>query len=217
MRKYQRYVFTAFVLISVFTLAFSDVSVAQQKKGKKPQQQGIVPVPKPPKPQKKLIITLRFNKGCRVTYPQGERIQITFRVNVDSYLTLYAIDTSGFASVLFPNQHHRDNFVKKGQLYRMPDRHYAYDLMIQGPPGTEYLEAVASTNPYYRWVFGQGVPPWYSIWGFNDSGAKNPDQMRSGIESYMVDQAPKIEGYGIAEVPKDGDLYGTATCFYQIR
>ena len=195
------------------------MGVAQQKKKqqKEAEPQAIVPAPKPPKPQKKLKITLNINKKCGAAYRQGENIQISFRANVDSYLTLYAVDASGFVSVMFPNQHHRDNAVKKGRIYKMPDRNYAYDFMIQGPPGTEYLEAVASTSPYYHWIFGQGTPPWYSAWGFNDQSVKNPDQMRSGIESYMVDQAPEIEGYGIIEVPKDGDLYGTATCFYQIR
>lgn len=115
-------------------------------------------------------VDIWFDKQCGAAYKQGEKIIINFRTSADSYLTVYDIDTRGQVSVLFPNRHQPDNFVRGGQTYSVPDRSYSYDLVIEGPEGIEYVDAVASTDPYYHWNYNQGEPQWVREWGLTGRG-----------------------------------------------
>ncbi len=126
-----------------------------------------------PKPRDEVKVDVWFDKQCGTSYKQQEKIIINFRTNVDSYLTVYDIDTRGQVSVLFPNRHQPDNFVRRGRTYSIPDASYSYDLVVEGPEGIEYVDAVSSTDPYYHWNFNQGEPHWTREWGLSGRNYSN--------------------------------------------
>jgi len=80
-------------------------------------------------------------------YRLGE--EITFHVQVvrDCYLNLININPNGDLTLLFPNQHHPDNFVHAGQTLNIPENYYGFRLKIQPPCGFENVYALASDRP----------------------------------------------------------------------
>ena len=113
-----------------------------------------------PQPRDRVNVDAWFDKQCGASYGQGEKILISFRTTVDAYVTVYDIDTRGNVSVLFPNRHYPDNFVRGNRTYTMPNRDYTYDLVVEGPEGIEYVDVIASADPYYHWDYNRGEPRW---------------------------------------------------------
>lgn len=109
-------------------------------------------------------VKIWMNKACGSPFYPGEKALIYFTADADGYITLYDIDTQGNVLVIFPNRYTPDNFVRAGQTLQLPALEADYDLIVEGPEGIEYIEAVASTNPYYRWDYRQGQPRWLKEW-----------------------------------------------------
>lgn len=87
-------------------------------------------------------------------YYQGDEITISFRTNRDSYVAIYNIDTRGRVNLIFPTSPAENGWVQGGRTYRLPGTYDSYSLTVQGPAGTEYLQAVASREPL-------PIPAWY--------------------------------------------------------
>jgi hypothetical protein len=94
-----------------------------------------------------LDIEVWVDKGEGATYYPGEKIKVYFKASRDCYVVLYNIDTKGYVSLLYPNDRSDDCYVEGGRTYRIPDRLDDYDLTVDGPEGTEYIQAVASFDP----------------------------------------------------------------------
>lgn len=94
-----------------------------------------------------LDIEVWVDKGEGATYYPGEKIKVYFKASRDCYVVLYNIDTKGYVSLLYPNDRSDDCYVEGGRTYRIPDRLDDYDLTVDGPEGTEYMQAVASFDP----------------------------------------------------------------------
>ena len=133
-----------------------------------------------PVPRNQINIEAWFDKPCGSAYAQGEKIMINFRTNADGYVTIYDIDTRSQVSVMFPNPNFPDNFVRANQIYTMPNPSYPYDLLVEGPEGIEYVDFVASSDPYYHWDYKQGEPRWANEWG-----------LKGGQERALKQIAPK--------------------------
>lgn len=240
MRKYQFHVLLTVLVVCVFTIGSPVLGFAQLRRGEtvRPEARKIVP-----QPRNNMKINLWFDKQCGMPYKQGEKIIINFQTNADGYLTLYDIDTRGEVSVLFPNRHQPDNFVRAGRTYTLPDVSYPYDLLVEGPEGIEYVDAVASTDSYYHWNYKQGEPGWIRDWGlkgrkFSGSPSQNyqksseyknrPRELGStGKDSlarnftYSNQLRDNIQSKivarprGVVESPREED-YGTATCYFYV-
>jgi outer membrane protein OmpA-like peptidoglycan-associated protein len=198
-----------------------------------------------PVPRDQINVEAWFDKQCGASYRQGEKIVINFRTNVDGYVTVYDIDTRGQVSVLFPNQHYPDNFVRANQVYSMPNPSYTYDLIIEGPEGIEYVDVVASTDPYYHWSYNQGEPRWVYDWGLKGRQERDikrqpssdyersaeyknrPQQLgdagkRSIIENYAKSQQLREQIRSkIVTRPRDTQRpgyedYATTTCYFYV-
>ena len=139
----------------------------------------IIPVPRDNTNTNKLNIEAWFDKPCGAAYAQGEKIMINFRTNADGYVTVYDIDTRGQVIVMFPNPNFPDNFVRANQTYTMPNPSYTYDLIVQGPEGIEYVDFVASPDPYYHWDYKQGEPRWVDEWGLKGSQERDLKRLSS--------------------------------------
>ncbi len=82
------------------------------------------------------------------TYRIGEKAVFFFKTNVDAYVTLLNIGTSGTITVLFPNSWDKKNFVQGGKVYRLPPKSADYRFDMTGPPGTEVLKAIATLDAH---------------------------------------------------------------------
>lgn len=130
-----------------------------------PAEDRVIVTPREPEPLDEIDAELWFDKACGATYQQGEKVIVNFRTTADAYVTIYDIDTTGNVSILFPNREHPDNFVQANQTYTFPNQNYSYDLIVEGPEGIEYIDLVASTDPYYHWNYNRDDPPWLYEWG----------------------------------------------------
>ncbi len=83
----------------------------------------------------------------KAEYRVGEQFRVKVRASQDCYLTLVDVGTSGGVTVIFPNHHARDNAVKAGVTYTIPDPAAGFDFMVSGPPGRELIRAIASRAP----------------------------------------------------------------------
>ncbi len=124
----------AFVFLSALTMVlFGDASV-----------QDIIITPTQPST---LTIKVWTDRGAGATYYLGNNINVYFKTSQDAYVTIYDYTTSGQLKIIFPNFFQRDNFVRGGITYVIPNPNYNYNFTVIGPNGREIIEAIASTNP----------------------------------------------------------------------
>jgi len=108
-----------------------------------------------------LDIEVWTNKDEGETFGQGENLVIYFRVNRDSYVTIYDLDTKGNINLLFPFSSEDEHFVEAGLVYTIPDYYDDYVLRVNGPPGLEFIQAIASQT-YFE------IPEWPNNFRDND-------------------------------------------------
>jgi len=93
-------------------------------------------------------IRVWVDKGNGGVYTIGEKLLIFFKANHDCFLKLYHTDSAGNILQLFPNQYSRDNFIKAGRVYIIPDESYDFDFVVKLPLGSEIIKAIASLQPF---------------------------------------------------------------------
>ena len=132
-----------------------------------------------------LEIELWADRDNEDTYYEGDNITLYFRTNRDAYVTLYNIDARGNVFLLYPQHPEDPHFVRGGTTYELPDRRDDYDLWITGPPGVEFVQAVASLRPF-------DVPEdWPSYYGSNRRSGRYPSSSLrvddENIEEFIFD------------------------------
>lgn len=162
-----------------------------------------------------LDIKVWTEKDEGAVYRPGEPIKVYFKASRDCYVTLYNIDTEGKVHILFPYGYKESNFVEGDQVYRLPKLSRHKRLIVTGPAGVEYIQAVASLHPF-------PVPIWPRYY---DLSFKLGIRFRKGPLKAGVDYIDRIYGdpfVGMVRidrllVPSDFD-YGTVvtnfTSFY---
>ncbi len=103
---------------------------------------------------RKLDADVWINKDEGGVYRPGESMRVYFRTSGDAYLLVFNIDTDGYIHLIYPYGAGDTPFVEGGRSYRIPARSDPYDLVADGPPGVEYVVAVASPYPFQNL-------PWY--------------------------------------------------------
>ncbi len=93
----------------------------------------------------------------KTSYRIGDRLQIFLRIGAQSYVYVYDVDPAGRVSQVFPNSFSRQNLLNAG-TYTLPDG--PYTLAITGPEGTEYLHAIAITQPIDLGLNGMQNTSW---------------------------------------------------------
>ncbi len=91
-----------------------------------------------------LDIEVWTNKEEGASFGQGENLVIYFRANYDCYVTIYDLDTKGNINLLYPFSPEDDNYIEGGMVYTIPDYYDDYVLRVNGDPGLEFIQAVAS-------------------------------------------------------------------------
>ncbi len=81
----------------------------------------------------------------RKTYQIGEPVTFYFYSAKDGYLNLVDFGTSDKVHVIFPNRLQRDNFIKGGEVVKIPMKQEdEFRFRVKGPEGVEVVKAVFS-------------------------------------------------------------------------
>jgi hypothetical protein len=112
----------------------------------------------------RLDVDVWVNKDEGGVYRPGESMRIYFRTNAGAYVLLYNIDTEGYIHLVYPYGPADPPFVQAGRTCVVPSRSDPYELVADGPPGVEYVVALASPVPFRNlpWYLadtGRGGPP----------------------------------------------------------
>lgn len=111
-----------------------------------------------------LDIEVWTNKEEGESFGQGENLVVYFRTNRDAYVTIYDLDTKGNINLLYPYDYRDENYVEGGVVYTIPDYYDDFVLRVNGPPGLEFVQAIASDRDFI-------VPDW-------DYNFRDPDGWR---------------------------------------
>ena len=173
-----------------------------------------------------LVVDVWTNKGDGAVYSPGERVRVYFRASADCYVTLYNVDTEGYVHLLYPARSGDQHFISGGITYRIPSRRDPYDLVISGPSGIEYIEAVASAAPFHEdlpWYLDTKYSEWENDenpWTiFDEEYQYNNDDYEYDAEMGMVRGDPYlgIQRINRRMIPEDypsTDYATAATSFY---
>ncbi|MCD5417146.1 DUF4384 domain-containing protein, partial [Candidatus Bipolaricaulota bacterium] len=124
----------------ILALLFTTIGALTSAQGAKPGAGPVGIIVRPPD-ETGLSIRVWEDRGV---YTINETIQIHFEVNQDAFVYIYNIDATGTVRLIFPNPFAPDNFVRAGK-HTIPDG--TYKLEIVPPPGTNYIQAIASPVP----------------------------------------------------------------------
>lgn len=100
-----------------------------------------------PREENGFEIDVSVDKGDDATYYDGEPIFISFRMTEDGYIVVYDIDTEGNLNLIFPESADEDGFIRANKTYQIPEDNDDYSFKVNGPPGEEFICAVASSEP----------------------------------------------------------------------
>ncbi len=94
-------------------------------------------------------VTVRMKDKDRRDFKVGEKARFFVSSDKDCYLIMLNLDTQGSMRILFPNQYFRNNFIKAGQVIKIPDEKMGqkFELEFGEPVGEEVVKVIASTKP----------------------------------------------------------------------
>lgn len=115
---------------------------------------------------RKLDVDVWINRDEGGVYRPGESMRVYFRTSADAYVLVFNIDTDGYIHLIYPYGAGDTPSVEGGRSYRIPARSDPYDLVADGPPGIEYVVAVASPYPFQNL-------PWYLSGDRADGGGRD--------------------------------------------
>ena len=154
-----------------------------------------VPGPGPrPQPDRNLSVNIWTNRSeVRV----GEDITINYRASRDAYVLIFSTDADGVTRQLLPNPWDRDNFVRGGRSYSIPNR--GYRLEVTPPKGRETLSIVAFREK-------SRAMDYYSPRSSNDPFPKMSGGARAAIQ--RIEPRPDGKGSRYAEDSTSIRVYG---------
>jgi hypothetical protein len=94
-------------------------------------------------------LAVNVDRGAGGVYEDGEKMTIYVSPEINCYVAVINVNTSGECILLFPNDHERDNFVSGGQSRQIPGPEpRGYDLVVGPPFGIETIKVIASAKPF---------------------------------------------------------------------
>jgi preprotein translocase subunit SecG len=139
---------TTLVVAALFVIAVLACNVAFAQRPRAATRQidvvKIMEEVKNPSPDSAFTIDLKADHD---SYDIGDWVFFSFKSTKDCYLTLLHVAPSGRVTIIFPNQHQKDNKVKAGQVYRVPSENARFKFEATGPPGVYAIKAIATLQP----------------------------------------------------------------------
>jgi hypothetical protein len=87
--------------------------------------------------------------GDQRDFKLGDKIVYRVFVEEDSYVLLLNLDSQGNLQIIYPNQYHRDNFVRGGSTIEIPDqemRRKYFEFQFWEPAGEETVKLIATNK-----------------------------------------------------------------------
>jgi Domain of unknown function (DUF4384) len=136
-------------------------------------------VPNQAQGRPRLSVDVWINKEEGGVYQPGENMRVFFRSSAEAYVLVYNIDTEGYIHLVYPYGPADPSRVEGGATYQIPARHDPYELVADGPPGMEFVVAVASPVPFqnlpwYLSIGSDAIPP-------SEDEGPPPDDLQSGV------------------------------------
>ncbi len=180
-------------------LRYGGVPSAPEEEEEPPSAQAPKGIIIQPPEQPKLNISISTD---RPNYPIGSSLGVSYSINEEAYIYVLHYDTQGVMRLIFPNQYSQNNLRGPG-TFRLPDG--PYQISVNGPPGTQYIQAVASTKQVE--VFNFVRNPSHPFSGGAFPVVPNPqaliDEIKSGLSIQFYWKSG--EGPGLQLVPVKWD------------
>lgn len=94
-------------------------------------------------------------RPAKESYLAGQRLELDVRLSQPAYVYLYAVSSQGKVTLLYPNAYELEN-LKQAGLHKFPGNRYS--LMVEGQPGVELVQAIATLEPVDLLSLAQSVP-----------------------------------------------------------
>lgn len=83
-------------------------------------------------------------------YKEDDLLKITVKSGIDGYLYLVYQDVNKNISLLYPNNYHKDNKIRRNETLQIPKEGGNFQIRVVAPFGKETLLAVVSKEPLKR-------------------------------------------------------------------
>ena len=93
-------------------------------------------------------LAIAADRGVGATYRDGEKLTLFVTSTEDAYLKLYHVDVNGIAQRIWPNRFGGSGRIAAGQMMKFPSSSDGFQYILGRPYGTEYIKAVACTQPF---------------------------------------------------------------------
>src|SRR5574341_120401 len=169
-------------------------------------------------PRGDLDINVWTDQGSNAIYHPGDDIRIYFRTNHDAFVVIYNVDTRGYVHLLYPYNYRDSRFVQGRRTYSIPSSRDDYDLLVDGPSGTEQIVAIASWDPFDLPNLG-----WDSEDGEKgDYDYENEDEYGPGTGYYLrrddnEDEEEFIDRLNSRIIPRDYDDYSVDVTYFRVK
>src|SRR3970282_175673 len=159
-------------------------------------------------PKGNLDIDVWVDRGNGATYNPGEDIRIHFRTTRDAFVVIYNVDTRGYVHLLYPYDYRDSRFAEGRRTYSIPSSRDDYDLIVDGPAGTERIVAIASWDPFDLPNLG-----WYSEEDENYD-EEDYNYLRQDDDQ---DEEEFIENLNRRIIPRDYDNYSVDVTYFRVK
>ena len=99
-------------------------------------------------------VWIELNKRC---FEIGESLEISLWTPEPGYLNIISVDSDDQGTVLFPNQYHPRNHVKRGRII-LPGGHKHYEFTADGKTGPHQIAAFVTQSPLNTYADGFRTP-----------------------------------------------------------
>lgn len=159
-------------------------------------------------PKGNLDIDVWVDRGNGATYNPGEDIRIHFKTNRDAFVVIYNVDTRGYVHLLYPYDYRDSRFAEGRRTYSIPSSRDDYDLIVDGPAGTERIVAIASWDPFDLPNLG-----WYS----EEDENYDEDDYNYLRQDDDQDEEEFIENLNRRIIPRDYDNYSVDVTYFRVK
>ena len=148
-----------------------------------------------PTAQSTFQVTVATDRGVGAHYTEGEYLSVHVTVNEPGYVRLFHIDSAGVIQQIWPNRFGGGNGrLEPGQIVTVPSPQDPFAFLLTPPFGTEFIKAVASTEPFTDQSqdfsglgTGTGVMTrGLAIQPTGQSSAQRPAQVSEALTSYYI-------------------------------
>ncbi|MBK7141111.1 MAG: DUF4384 domain-containing protein [bacterium] len=113
----------------------------------------------------------------------GDNIKMHYRLNQDAYVAIVSIDSRGRVNLLYPTSPTDNPWRRGGISYTLPAAEDEFDLVVDGPEGSETIQIIASRERF-------PIPSWFNGSGITCGDDEDRDEFMDYLISRYFDRYP---------------------------